>query len=251
MCVLFFALDQHSSYPVVFAGNRDEFYHRPAAPASWWTECPAVLAGRDLEAGGTWMGTTRTGRWAALTNVRDFRNPREGRVSRGVLVRDYLCGREAPGAYADRMHARLDDFAGFNLVLGDGAAAWYLSTHTDAPQSLSPGVYGLSNATLDVPWPKVVRGRQAFETVLGHPDPDPTDLLAILADPTRAPDENLPDTGIGNGWERILSSLYIVSDDYGTRASMALLLNPDGGGRFVERTIRPGGAPGRIEDIRF
>ncbi len=251
MCVLFLALDRHPRYPLVLAANRDEFYRRPAAPAAWWGDCPDVLAGRDLEAGGTWMGVTRAGRWAALTNVRDFRNPREGRVSRGVLVRDYLCGNEPPEGYAEAVSARLGDFAGFNLLVGDRTEVWYVSTHTDAPEALEPGLYGLSNATLGAPWPKVTRGLDGFRQALAADEPEPADFLAVLRDDTPAPDDRLPDTGIGRAWERLLSSLFIVGEDYGTRASMALLLDCEGGGRFVERTIQPGGVPGRIEDVRF
>ena len=239
MCVLFFALDQHPRYRLVFAANRDEGYDRPTAPAAWWDDCPDVLAGRDLNAGGTWMGVNRTGRWTALTNVRDLPAHRDDARSRGALTRAFLCGGESAERYAARVFAERDAYNPFNLLLGDGDAVWYVSTHTEAPEPLGPGVYGLSNATLNVPWPKVMRGRAAFETVLAQERPDAEAFLAFLRDETRPLDDALPETGVGRAWERVLSPLFITSDDYGTRASMALLLTEDGQGHFAERTFAP------------
>ena len=244
MCVLFFALDRHPRYRLVFAGNRDEAYGRPTAAAAPWPECPGVVAGRDLEAGGTWLGARGARRWAVVTNVRDLPAHRPGARSRGGLVSDFLCGTASAGAYAARVFGERARYNPFNLLMDDGAALWYVSTHTGAAEALAPGVYGLSNATLGVRWPKVQRGLDAFEHLLGTPDVEPEALLALLHDDTRAPDDRLPDTGVGLERERMLSPLFIASADYGTRASTILLLDREGSGVFVERTYGPGGAIG-------
>ena len=244
MCLLLFALDVHPRHRLVVAANRDEFTDRPAAPLGWWDDAPDVLAGRDLRANGTWMGVTRAGRWAALTNVRDPKNTRAARRSRGALVADFLGGLETAEAAARRVHWERGDYDGFNLVLRDEASAWAVSTRLDAPTELGPGVYGLSNDTLDTPWPKVARGRTALRAALDA-DPVPLDgLLEILADDRPAPDDDLPDTGVGLEWERVLAPAFIVAEGYGTRVSTALTLDRGGAVSVAERTWEPGGVAG-------
>ena len=249
MCLLLFALDAHPRHRLVVAANRDEVSDRPAAPLGWWADAPDVLAGRDLTANGTWMGVARDGRWAALTNVRDPTNPRPARRSRGALVADFLGGPRAGRAEtaadaAARAFAERDAYDGFNLVLRDDDSAWAVSTRLDAPTRLGPGVYGLSNDTLDTPWPKVARGRAALRAALDS-DPVPLDaLLEILADDRPAPDEDLPDTGVGPEWERVLSPAFIVAEGYGTRVSTALTLDRGGAVAVAERTWEPGGVEG-------
>ena len=250
MCVLFFAHQIHPCYRLVFAGNRDEFYERPAAAADWWEDHPDVLAGRDLEAGGTWLGVTRSGRWSVVTNVRDLPAHRERERSRGDLVKDFLAGSSPPEAFASQVFSERGEFNPFNLIVGDAAAVWIVSTHTGAPEELAPDVYGLSNATLNEPWPKVKRGRAAFEKVLEDAEPDAKACLAFLNDDERAPDDQLPNTGVELDMERMLSPLFIASDRYGTRASSVILLNEDGG-RLVERTYFAGGVEGGTEDVEF
>lgn len=250
MCVLFFAHRAHPRYRLVFAGNRDEAYARPATHAGWWDEHADVLAGKDLDAGGTWLGVTRSGRWSVVTNVRDLAAHSTRDRSRGELPTSFLSGRESPAVYANRVFSEREDFNPFNLIVGDQHGVWIVSTHTDSPRELASGVYGLSNATLDVPWPKVVRGKAAFEDVLRVDEPDAEACLEILRDDIRAPDGQLPDTGVGLEMERRLSPLFIASDRYGTRASSVLVLN-DGGGRFVERTYGAGGVAGETVDISF
>ena len=240
MCVLFFALDRHPRYRLVFAGNRDEFYRRPTAPAAPWPEHPGLVAGRDLEAGGTWLGARGTDRWAVVTNVRDLPAHRSGARSRGDLVSAFLQGETPAADYAADVFGARAGYNPFNLLVGDRDGVHYVSTHTDMVEALAPGIYGLSNATLGVPWPKVRRGLDAFTAALDAPSPEP--LLDVLRDPMRAPDDELPDTGVGLDRERMLSSIFITSPDYGTRASTVLLLDGDGHGRFVERTFAPGGA---------
>jgi len=247
MCVLFFAHRVHPRYRLVFAGNRDEAYARPATTAGWWEDHTDVLAGRDLEAGGTWLGMTQGGRWSVVTNVRDLPAHRDRGRSRGDLVKDFLTGPTLPEAFAEQVFSERGEFNPFNLIVGDAEAVWIVSTHRDAPEGLAPGVYGLSNATLDEPWPKVVRGKDAFEKVLEDAEPDPEACLTLLYDSENASDDELPDTGVGLEMERMLSSLFIASDRYGTRASSVILLN-DGGGRFVERTYGVGGVEGQTVD---
>lgn len=244
VCVLFFAYHRHPRYRLVFAGNRDEFYRRPTAPAAPWPECPGVVAGRDLEAGGTWLGARGADCWAVVTNVRDLPAHRPDARSRGALVSDFLCRDVAAADYAAEVFRARADYNPFNLLVNDGEALWYVSTHTDTAEPLAPGVYGLSNATLGGRWPKVARGLDAFEGLLANGTLDPEDLLGLLHDDTRAPDDQLPDTGVGLERERMLSPLFIASGDYGTRASTVLLLGAEGGGVFVERTYTTGGAPG-------
>jgi uncharacterized protein with NRDE domain len=248
VCLIAFALDAHPRHRLVLAANRDEFRGRPTAPAAWWADAPHVLAGRDLRAGGTWMGVARGPggpRWAALTNVRDVRRPAPpGARSRGALVADFLRERDDADAYAARVHAGRAAYDGFNLLVGDAAGVWFVSSVEEEPRALAAGVYGLSNASLDTPWPKLTGAVADLRVALADDPLDPAGLLALLDDRTPAPDDALPDTGLGRAWERRLSSRFITGDDYGTRAQMALLLDRDGTGAFAERTVGPDGPDG-------
>jgi uncharacterized protein with NRDE domain len=250
MCLILFANQSHPEYPLVFAGNRDEFYDRPTASASFWDDAPHVLAGRDLEAGGTWLGVTRRGYWATVTNVRDQRPRREEAPSRGRLVADYLVNEPAPRRYLDQVASKTDRYNGFNLILGTPEQTLYLSNRDGGPRSVTPGVHGMSNAQLDDPWPKVRRGTSRLKTVLGDTvGPEP--LLEILDDRRPAPVEELPDTGVGTETERMLSAPFIDGDEsYGTRASTVLLIHRSGTVRFVERSFRQG-ALTHTEDFSF
>ena len=249
MCLVAFALDAHPRHRLVLMGNRDEAFARPAAPLAAWADAPEVIAGRDLVAGGTWLGVTRSGRWAVLTNVRDPRHPRPSVRSRGDLVADYLRGGASPLAYAADVHEARDQYDGFNLVVGDADAVAVVSTQHDDVLELGPGVYGLSNDRLDTPWPKVVRARQRLRDALRADAVDPADLLALLDDRQPAPDGDLPDTGVGLAWERRLSPVRILADGYGTRVSTALVLDRDGGGQIAERTWEPDGAAGALVTV--
>ena len=237
MCVVFLAIDQHPRWRIVLASNRDEFYARPTASASPWPDCPDVIAGRDLEAGGTWLGVTRDERWTVVTNVRDLLAHRAGARSRGGLAADFLCGTDTAEEYARRTFGHRTLYNPFNLLMADRQSVWYVSTHRDSPEKLGAGLYGLSNATLDVPWPKVTRGTGGLAEILHREDFAPEDLFALLADAEPAPDAMLPDTGVGLAKERMLSSILIASPDYGTRASSVLLQDRSGGSLFVERTV--------------
>lgn len=243
MCLIALALDAHPSYRLVIAANRDEFYARPTAPADWWVDAPDVLAGRDLREGGTWMGVTRTGRVAAVTNYRD---PGLAQLadapSRGALVADFLRGGADAEAYANDLAGRAARYNGFNLLVGDDGGLFYLSNRAQGVRRLEPGIYGLSNALLDTPWPKVVRAKGAMADALAAAEGDGWDarLWEALADRVIAADDALPDTGVGAERERLLSAPFIRTDVYGTRASTVLTIGTDGEVRFVERSIAPG-----------
>ncbi len=241
MCLILLATQMHSAYPLVLAANRDECYDRPAAPATWWAEAPGMLAGRDLQGRGTWMGVARDGRWAAVTNVRELSVPeRRDAPSRGWLVSDFLRGAWSVEAYLAALAPRADEWNGFNLLVGDAAGAWWLSNRAEGPVRVEPGVHGLSNALLDTPWPKVERGRDDLARILAGPeDAMEASLFRTLALRDPAPDDRLPDTGVGIHAERMLSSLFISSLGYGTRASTVLRIRRDGRVFFAERTIDP------------
>ncbi|MDO3378383.1 NRDE family protein [Geoalkalibacter halelectricus] len=242
MCLIVLGVAARADLPLILAANRDEFYRRPTAAADFWDICPAVLAGRDLQAGGTWMGVTRAGRWAAVTNVRNPQDIQPGRHSRGRLVRAYLCGAADPGAFLHALAPHAARFPGFNLLLGAGREVWYFSNRgAGPPRRLAPGVYGLSNALLDTPWPKVRDARADLSALLQKREPPSSAaLFALLADRRRPPDAELPDTGVGLAWERVLGSRFIESADYGTRCATLLRLDAHGGLDFRERTFEEG-----------
>ncbi|CAN5753530.1 NRDE family protein [soil metagenome] len=252
MCLILFAHRVHRDYPLAFAANRDEFYDRPTAPAAFWEDAPHVLAGRDARAGGTWMGVTRSGRWAALTNYRDPPTARPGTPSRGALVADYLRGEERPEEYVSAVAARADSYDGFNLLVGDLNGVYYFGHRMagDAtPRELEPGLYGLSNHLLDTPWPKVARGKRVLQELLDSGRPTPDALLDLLYDTEIAPLHDLPQTGVGAEWERALSASFIATPSYGTRASSALLMDRISRVTFVERSFLPG--PRASGDVRL
>lgn len=242
MCLILFAYRQHPRYRLIVAANRDEYYDRPTQPALFWQDVPWLLAGRDLRNHGTWMGVTRQGRFAAITNYRAPALQKPHAPSRGLLVRAFLESAEPPADYLHRLHAAAGRYNGFNLLVGSAAGdLHYFSNRGDGPASLKPGIYGLSNHLLNTPWPKVIKGRTALaELIAGSRDPQPEELLQLLADRSRPPDASLPDTGVGRVKERMLAPLFIVGEDYGTRSSSVVLFGTDGGVQFIERTFVPG-----------
>ena len=241
MCLVLLASHTHSAYRLVVAANRDERFDRPASAAAWWPDAPGVLAGRDLQGRGTWMGVARDGRWAAVTNVREPSVPQNRDApSRGWLVSDFLRFGEAPESFLARLAPRAGEWNGFNLLVGDAAGTWWLSNRGPGAVRVEPGVHAVSNALLDTPWPKVERGREDLARILAGPEAAlESELFRTLALRDPAPDARLPDTGVGLEWERMLSSLFISMPGYGTRASTLLLIGNDGHVRFVERSIVP------------
>lgn len=232
MCLIVFAWRPGHALPLIVAANRDEFYRRPTQALGEWADCPGVFAGRDLQAGGTWLGVGPHGRFAALTNIRDPQQPLGSR-SRGELVADFLRGSSSAETYLQQLRERVDAYAGFNLLLGDGAQLWHFNSRVAKATSLPAGVYGLSNANLDTAWPKLQRTRAGLAERLENPSP--AALLALLRDAAPAADETLPDTGVGLAMERLLSSPFIASATYGTRASTVLIADARGRRELVER----------------
>jgi uncharacterized protein with NRDE domain len=250
MCLAVFALDAHPRFALIVASNRDEFHDRPSAPLHWWES--GILGGRDLSAGGTWMGITRTGRWALVTNYREGRRTHEQAPSRGSLVVRLLAETGADLATdIDTIRPELDRFNGCNLVGGLLGAGHYASNRSPRTHRLGPGVHGLSNALLDAPWPKVERVRASLARWLERADPDPDELFAALADREQAPDHALPETGVTREWERVLSSPFIVTPRYGTRCSTVLAVDRNGLARVRERSFGPDGAPTGEVSLEF
>ena len=225
MCLLLLAVQTHPEYKLILAANRDEYYDRPSAPAAFWKDASYLLAGRDLRAGGTWLGITRKGRIAAITNYRDPSTIKSDAPSRGGLVSNFLLGQESPLDYLDRLAQKADQYNGFNLIIGEKYELYWYSNRGDGGRCLGPGIYGLSNHLLDTPWPKVTRGKTNMARLLsgGH-DPAPEALFGLLLDRHIPDDKSLPDTGVGLQWERVLSPLFITSPHYGTRSSTILLM---------------------------
>ena len=247
MCLIAIAWQAHPDHPFVVAANRDEWRDRPASAAHWWPDAPGLLAGRDLQAGGTWMGITRGRRFAAVTNFRDPSERRSTALSRGSLVTAFLLGDEAPGAFLSRLAGSASRYNGFNLLVGDGNSLLYFGSREGEARAVDPGVHALSNHLLDGPWPKVQKARAALGESLGDGD-EP--LFAMLSDATPAPDSQLPDTGVGIERERLLSPILIVGPDYGTRASTVLRAGRDGA-RLEERTRDASGAVTSVAAFDF
>ena len=238
MCLIVFAWKLVPGCPLMLAANRDEFFARPTQAAGWWDDHPGIYAGRDLQAGGSWLGIDRRGRFAALTNIRNGRAAKLDKRSRGELVANYLRDDADPATYLARVRASAQDYNGFNLIFGDAQSMYWISNeHEHSFRSLEPGIYGLSNGSLDTPWPKVVRAKAQFASLMCQGAPDDA-YFEMLADTTRASDHRLPDTGVSLEWERLLSPICIEAEDYGTRASTLLRVHDGGVADLRERSIR-------------
>lgn len=247
MCLAAIAWQIHPRYPLVLIANRDEFHARPTLPVATWPDRDGVLAGRDLQAGGTWLGLHRSGRFGLITNFRDQLSPQEA-PTRGQLIPDFLDGRHTPHDYLRELAAKADRYAGFNLVLGDQHGLWYASNrHPDFMAPLTAGIYALSNHLLDTPWPKLTRLRHALRDWLCSemaqtdamdrlPAANTAALWQALTDRQRADADQLPQTGISLEWEQLLSSPFIVHPDYGTRSSTVMLMGQDHSVYIEERS---------------
>ena len=251
MCLIAFAWKTHPRWTLVLAGNRDEFHARPSAALARWPDAP-VIAGRDLEAGGTWLGVTPQGRCGVVTNVRDPRLAQTGR-SRGLLVADWLRGTADASAHALALRAVAGEYRPFNLLTFDPQAAYYLGNRPERRvQAVEPGIHGLSNADFNTPWPKTRQLMERLRLWLAGNTPDDLEpLFQALADERPADDDALPDTGIDKERERWLSSAFVRGDRYGTRASTVVLVERGGGGRIVERRFGPAGRPDGQTSIAF
>lgn len=250
MCLIAFALNSHPRYRLVLAGNRDEFHARPTAPAHFHADDGDVYGGRDLRAGGSWLSLSRRGRVVAVTNVR-VGAPETGTRSRGALVHDWVRSAQPIERDIDRLRAVAGEFGRFNLLAFDAGAMHVMGNHPEFSASrIEQGIHAISNAGLNVPWPKTLALRAALTRWIASGDDDPQPLLDALQDSAVAADADLPDTGIGLPLERLLSSAFIRGRDYGTRASTVILL--DGQGlRCIEQCFGPEGAPEGRSDVRI
>lgn len=233
MCLILIAWRVDAHYPCLLAANRDEFHARPAAAAAWWPDHPRLLAGRDLEAGGTWLGITRAGRFAALTNYRGAAPRRADAPSRGTLVVDMLESGDTVARGLDHLREVGPRYNGFNLIFSDGQNLGVYESALGKGRELGPGIYGLSNHVLDTPWPKVQNAKSRLAEALRDPA-DTAPLLALLRDDRPAPDEQLPQTGLSLAWERLLSSAFVRAPDYGTRCSTIIRIDAGGRAYFEE-----------------
>jgi uncharacterized protein with NRDE domain len=254
MCLIALALDAHPQYALVLAANRDEFHHRPTAPASNWDDAPRIFGGRDLQSHGSWLALAHDGRWAAVTNVRRMIPPDPNAPSRGRLIAQYLRETDTAERYGKALQAEADRYAGFNLLLGDADGVWYLSNHDGfRRERLAPGVHAVSNATLDTPWPKLVALRASLQAWCAEDRSDTSTLLAALGRDRIADDAVLPDTGVGAEMERFLAPAFIRGDTYGTRASTVLTIDRNGHAHFTEHRFGPNGRPTgqTVESLRL
>jgi len=239
MCFILLGLNAHPDYPFILAANRDEFYARPAQAAEFWQENPNIFAGRDLQAGGTWLGINRTGRIAALTNFRNPGSHDPRRESRGHIITGWLNSNESTEEYLGKLDSSTIKYNGFSLLAGDLKNIYFYSNcSNEKPILLTQGIYALSNHLLDTAWPKAIAGKQRFENIINSRNEYMvSELLELLSDKTQAPDENLPTTGVGIELERSLSSIFIETPDYGTRCSTVILTDQNGQVEFIERTF--------------
>ncbi|PLW83554.1 hypothetical protein CWI75_04165 [Kineobactrum sediminis] len=248
MCLILFSWGLNPDYPLVVAANRDEFHARATVPARFWPDQPQLLAGRDLEQGGTWMGMNRSGRFAAITNYRDPSRSATGLRSRGELPLRFLLDRQTPEAWLRSVAAQRTEYAGFNLLVGAGEQLWYFSNSSadNNPRHLAAGIYGLSNASLDTPWPKVVLGKQRLQHLLETSPPTHDGLREVVADRRPAAPEDLHPLGLHETMDRQLSAQFIDAGAYGTRSTTTLWLqkhpdDPTALAHWRELNFAPGG----------
>jgi len=249
MCLLVLAWRVHPRYELVVAANRDEFHERPTAAMAKWPAPDDIIAGRDLRAGGTWLGVDRHRRFGVVTNFRELQRAAPGAPSRGNLVPGYLLN---PDSYLKDLEPAAQAYSGFSLLLADRKSLWYVSNRSPQfAQALPPGIYGLSNELLDTPWPKLQRVRRGFDPLLSQPGEISKEaLLAILADPTQAGvAERMPESGLPPEWEQLLSSPFISNRDYGTRCSTLVMVETSGAVSLTERRFGPQGS--LLGDTKF
>ncbi|WP_174615894.1 NRDE family protein [Virgibacillus ihumii] len=241
MCLITLQFQRHSKYKLIIAANRDEFYQRPTADAHFWEDNPNILAGRDLTANGTWLGITKQGRIAALTNYRDPEQTTAGKKSRGNIVKDYLAGNAAPIEYIKELQSQQHNFVGYNVIAGTPDELFYYSNIQNKIRQIPAGTHGLSNEFLNTPWPKVTRTKtKLHEYVRLNDSLDENKLFEMIADTEEAADEQLPGTGVSRELERKLSPPFIMTPEYGSRSSAVLLVDYENNVTFTERTFEKG-----------
>ncbi len=249
MCLVVFAWKVHSLYPLILAGNRDESHRRPTQDAQWWPDNESILAGRDLQAGGTWLAVSKSGRIATVTNFNEGQTSRAGRQSRGALVTNFVAGSSSTQDYEASIAN--DEYAGFGLLLSDGKSMSYLSNRDDLEAELEPGIYGLSNASLDTPWSKVIRAKEVLRGLIHFGGVNETTLLRLLSDRTTAAVNEVDATDLPFAIARAMTAPFIIAPDYGTRSSSTVLWGNDDVVEFCERRFDPSGKPTGESRFRF
>lgn len=245
MCLILLGVKTAPDVPFILAANRDEFYGRPTAPMDYWQDRTGILAGRDLTAGGTWLGIHPSGRFAALTNYRDPASLKPDAPSRGDIIPECLLFDGPVPDFLERLETRAQVYNGFNLLAGDltpppqGPSLYWFSNRSQGFSEVPPGVHGVSNHLMNTAWPKVSQGKAGLSRCMETGCVDDSALFALLGDTRTAPDDHLPDTGIGLEWERLLSPLFIQSPTYGTRSSTIVRMNENGAVTVTERSYDP------------
>lgn len=241
MCLIFISVNQNPNYKLIVAANRDEFYARKTAAAEFWEDHPQLVGGRDLEAVkadgtcGTWMAMNKNGRIAMVTNYRDLKNIKSNAPSRGHLVTDFLLSNEPPEKYLKSIEPNASSFNGFNLIVGNADGLFYLSNYKTEIIKIESGFHGLSNHLLDTPWPKVQYGKEKMKPLFAECKIDKSKVFEALRDERQAPDDQLPNTGVGLERERMLSSMFIKSPNYGSRCSTLVTVDRQNKIEFSER----------------
>jgi|SRR5690554_50402 len=250
MCLIAFAYKVSPEFPLILIANRDEFYDRPTQKAHYWRESgqTEILAGKDLKAGGTWMGVSKNGRWAAVTNYRNIESNREDATSRGDLIPQFLTSKATCEEYLLHLKKEALKYNGFNLLVGDSSGVFHYSNISDVITEIQPGIHGVSNALLNTPWPKLKRAKDELSDRIKNNDLSKTSLFNLLNDQVKAPDSQLPSTGFSNELEKDLSSIFIDLENYGTRCSTLLFIDKNEKMEFVERRYL-GEAQGVEEDV--
>ena len=249
MCLVVFAWQAHPKYRLILSGNRDESHRRPTQDAHWWPDNESILAGRDLQAGGTWLAVSKSGRFATVTNFREGQKSRAGLKSRGTLVTSFVAESSSAGAYESSITN--DDYAGFSLLVSDGESMSYLSNRDDLEAKLDAGIYGLSNASLDTPWSKVVRAKAGLESLIDDDGVNETELMRLLADRTPAAVDDIEAEDLPFEIAMALTAPFIVAPDYGTRSSTTVLWGKDNVIDFCERRFDPAGKTTGESRFRF
>lgn len=235
MCLIGFSWKNHPRYALILVGNRDEFYDRKTASAHFWEDAPHILAGKDLEGGGTWLGINKQGQFTALTNYRDLANIKQDAPTRGLLTLDYLQAEIAPTEYAYLLQPHAEKYNGFNILLGDLDHLTYFSNYDPKVRELPSGLYGLSNHLLDTDWYKVRKLKTKLQKALEESEPEPEALLDLMHDLLIPPDEEVQQTGLSLAQEKMLSPMFIKSPNYGTHSSSVLMIDYQHNVRFFER----------------
>ena len=253
MCLILFAWEYSPKYKLVLAANRDEFYSRPTSPVSFWDDFPAVLAGRDLKSFGSWLGINKRGCFAAITNHRDPGSMNPYAPSRGLLVGNFLTGNDKPRKYIEDISKTGSKYNGFNLLIGDMSELYYYSNIENDIRKIEHGLFGLSNDVLDTPWPKIEKGKRQLRKLINKKDEiESEEIFSILANRDYPGDGTLPDTGVGDVWEKILSPMFITSKIYGTRSSSVLLIEKSGKIAFFEKTFElVDGEPVETKSVKY